>query len=193
MHFHSYTSNRRLDPPPLENFRDPHLLSDTPIKWFRCMVLVWPTSEFWRHAGTLIGATYLFLCYFFTSERGWGDKRLTAWRQRKKGRYLNTETHFILVYHHFRELQILIIPTCRCQTKLHHMNIQTFIAEISWKSNKGVIRSLKRGKVHKIYQYIVISMYLTRLFNLFCYTDLKSGDSLISFSIIHRIYMKFWI
>ena len=66
-----------------------------------------------------------------TSEKGWGgDTRLTAGRHRKRGCNLNTETHFILVYHHFRELQILL-PTCTCQTKQHYMSIQTFIAEIS--------------------------------------------------------------
>ena len=152
------------------------------------MVLVWPTSEFWRHACTLIGATYLFLSYFLLQKGGggWGISASPLEDNVKKAA-ICTRRLILCWYTTISESYKFWLSTCRCQTKQHHMNIQTFIAEISWKSNRGVIRSLKRGKVHKIYQYVVISMFLTRLFNLFCYTDLKSGDSLISFSIIHRI------
>ena len=159
------------------------------------MVLVWPTSEFWHHAGTLIGATYLFLCYILPQNGGGGGggRSASPLEDNVKKAAIWTRRLILFWYTTISESYKFGLSTCRCQTKQHHMNIQTFIAEISWKSNKGVVRSLKRGKVHKIYQYIVISMYLTRSFNLFCYMDLKSGDSLISFSIIHRIYMKFWI
>ena len=120
---------------------------------------------------------------FFYFRKGVGGGRISAssLEDNVKKAAIWTRRIILFWYTTISESYKFWSSTCRCHTKQHHRVIQTFNEEISWESNKGVIRCFKRGKLHKIYQYIVFSIYLTRLFNLFCYMDLKSGDSLIFF------------
>ena len=79
---------------------------------------------------------------------------------------------------------MLIKLVNNCHTKQGKV-IQTCNAEITRKSNKGVIRIFKRRK--KIFQYSVILIYLTKLFNLYCFMD----NSMKSVDITERIHFKF--